>query len=103
MISEGITNEIGGAPGAGAIRIHEKFRSRLLRCERSLIVYLPAGYSLDSQRRYPGLYMQDGQNLFDPATAFGGQDWHMGETADLLIASGEIRPLIIAGIYNTGE
>jgi len=46
--------------------------------------------------------MQDGQNLFDPATAFGGNHWRAGETADDLIARGVIEPLIIVGIYNTG-
>lgn len=99
------TNEkpLAAAASAGVLRKHEKFRSRFLRCERDLIVYVPAGYSADSRRRFPVLYMQDGQNLFDPATAFGGQDWRMAETADRLIAGGEIEPLIIVGIYNTGE
>jgi predicted alpha/beta superfamily hydrolase len=47
--------------------------------------------------------MQDGQNLFDPATAFAGNSWRMGETTDALIMAGEIEPLIIVGIYNTGN
>ena len=48
--------------------------------------------------------MQDGQNLFDPDTSFQkGNYWRMGETADALIFAGEIEPLIIVGIYNTGE
>lgn len=40
---------------------------------RDLLVHLPASYS-QSERRYPVIYMQDGQNLFDPATSFAG-DW----------------------------
>jgi len=64
-------------------------------------VYLPPGYN-ETGNRYPVLYMQDGQNLFDPATAFGGQDWRADITADELIHAGVVRPLIIAGIYNTG-
>jgi len=47
--------------------------------------------------------MQDGQNLFDPATAFGGVHWRMGETADDLIGQGAIRPLIIVGVWNMGK
>jgi predicted alpha/beta superfamily hydrolase len=90
-------------PSGSAIRKHEKFRSKFLPGERDIIVYLPAGYDANPSTRYPVLYMQDGQNLFDPATAFGGNDWHMGATADALIAKREIEPLIIAGIYNTGE
>ncbi len=46
--------------------------------------------------------MQDGQNLFDPATAFGGQDWRIDMTADELVERGEITPPIVVGIYNTG-
>lgn len=68
---------------------------------RDLIVYLPPGY-YDTSDRYPILYLQDGQNLFDPATAFAGQDWHADVTADDLIDRGLIEPIIIVGLYNTG-
>jgi predicted alpha/beta superfamily hydrolase len=34
------------------------------------------------------LYLQDGQNLFDPATAFGGNEWRADITADELIRGG---------------
>jgi predicted alpha/beta superfamily hydrolase len=48
--------------------------------------------------------MHDGQNLFEPDTAFvKGEHWRVGETAARLIESGRIEPLIIVGIYNTGE
>lgn len=46
--------------------------------------------------------MQDGQNLFDPATAFGGRHWRADATADDLICRAAIEPLIIVGVYNTG-
>ena len=62
---------------------------------------MPPGYD-QSDARYPVLYLQDGQNLFDPATAFGGNDWRADLTADDLIRSGCIEPLILVGIYNTG-
>ena len=48
------------------------------------------------------LYLQDGQNLFDPATAFGGMDWRAAQTADELIERGAIEPLIMVGVYNAG-
>jgi predicted alpha/beta superfamily hydrolase len=67
-----------------------------------LIVYVPPGYA-ESKERFPVLYLQDGQNLFDPATAFGGQDWRVDVTADEMIAKREIRPSIIVGIYHTGR
>ena len=74
------------------------------RDNRTLIVYLPPTYEAEPERRFPVLYMQDGQNLFDPQTSFiKGNYWRMGETADALIEAGEIEPLIIAGIYNAGD
>jgi predicted alpha/beta superfamily hydrolase len=85
------------------LRKHEQFRSRFLRNRRDLIVYLPPGYDQQPQRRFPVLYLHDGQNLFDRATAFGGQDWNVHGAADHLIQTGAIEPLIIVGIYNTGK
>ena len=89
------------AKDEGRIRLHPRFPSRFLSTSRDLIVYLPPGYEPDG-RRYPVMYLQDGQNLFDPATAFGGQDWQADITADRLIAEGAIEPLILVGIHNTG-
>lgn len=84
------------------LRKHEAFQSRFLEHDRTLIVYLPSGYEA-SARRYPVLYMHDGQNLFDPATAFAGEEWRVDETAESLIAAQLIEPVIVVGIYNTGE
>lgn len=47
--------------------------------------------------------MQDGQNLFDPATAFFGQEWGADIAADNMVRRGEIEPPIIVGIYNAGS
>jgi predicted alpha/beta superfamily hydrolase len=80
-----------------------EFRSTALGNERDVLVHLPPGYEEDTDRRYPVLYMHDGQNLFDGATAFGGQEWHLDETADGMIAAGQIEPLIIVGINHAGE
>jgi predicted alpha/beta superfamily hydrolase len=84
------------------LRIHPRFASRFLSTRRDLIVYLPPGYDETPEGRYPVLYLQDGQNLFDPETAFGGQHWRADCTADDLIYRGIIEPLIMVGIYNTG-
>jgi predicted alpha/beta superfamily hydrolase len=86
------------------LRLHHQFPSKLMDEKHDFIVYLPPMYDQQADRRFPVLYMQDGQNLFDPETSFiKGNYWHMGETADALIAAGEIEPLIIVGIYNTGK
>jgi enterochelin esterase-like enzyme len=83
---------------------HEKYPSRFLRNQRDLIVYLPPGYDRQPSRRFPVLYLHDGQNLFDGATSFiPGMDWHVGHTADQFIEEGRVEPLIIVGIYNAGK
>jgi predicted alpha/beta superfamily hydrolase len=86
----------------GNIQLHRSFHSRHLSLDRDIIVYLPPGYDRDQSRHYPVLYLQDGQNLFDAATAFLGTEWGLDETAEWMIERGEISPLIIVGIYNTG-
>ena len=58
------------------IRLHPRFASRYLSTPRDIVVYLPPGYD-SSRARCSVLYLQDGQNLFDPRTAFGGQDWRV--------------------------
>jgi len=98
-----VTIENPQAAGPGLLRKHEGYRSRFLPAARDLIVYLPGCYDWKPELRFPVLYLQDGQNIFDPATSFAGVAWGMRETADRLIAEGKIRPLIIVGIYNTGK
>ncbi|MFO0809778.1 MAG: alpha/beta hydrolase-fold protein [Gemmataceae bacterium] len=88
--------------GRDSVRYHTEFPSRYLHNTRTVTVYLPPGYGSDS-RRYPVFYMQDGQNLFDSSTAFAGNPWRADETAERLIRSGDIDPLIIVGIANTPQ
>ena len=83
---------------------HAGFTSRFLTGEREISVYVPPGYEADSDRRYPLLILQDGQNLFDPTTSFiPGRTWRVAESADGAIAAGEVEPLVIAGVANAGE
>ena len=91
-------------PSNATLHRHERFHSEFLTDDRDVLVWLPPGYDVDTARRYPVLYMHDGQNLFDPDTAFQkGEHWRMGETAAELITTGQLDPLIIVGIHNTGE
>ena len=90
-------------PLAGRFRLHQGFHSDLLGTPRDILIYLPPAYTVGGSERYPVLYMHDGQNLFDARTAFAGQPWNVDETAESLIRSGDVEPLIIVGIYNTGE
>jgi predicted alpha/beta superfamily hydrolase len=86
----------------GDLRLHEKFPSLELKNFRTLRVWLPPDYDKQPDRRYPVLYMHDGQNVFDEATSFSGE-WRADETAAKLIAEGRIEPVIIVGIDNTPD
>ena len=86
----------------GDIRAHTALRSRYLEVPHDVLVYLPPGYHDEPARRYPVLYLHDGQNLFDDATAFS-REWGVDETAERLIAEGAIEPLIIVALYNAGD
>jgi predicted alpha/beta superfamily hydrolase len=68
---------------------------------RDFTIFLPPGYEEETER-YPVFYLQDGQNLFEPEKAYGGQHWRIGETATELITTGRIEPMIVVGIHNTG-
>src|SRR6266403_283902 len=87
----------------GNIQRHRGFRSKIFANRRDVLVYLPRGYRGFSRKRYPVLYLQDGQNVFDAATSFAGVEWGVDETAQLLIRKKLIEPLIIVAIANTGE
>ena len=86
----------------GIIHSHPQFKSRILRNPRDVLVYLPPGYGRARRRRYPVLYLQDGQNVFDAATSYAGVEWGADETAQRLIEKKLIEPLIIVAVANTG-
>ncbi|MGA9390374.1 MAG: alpha/beta hydrolase-fold protein [Candidatus Sulfotelmatobacter sp.] len=92
----------GGA--AGDLRLHE-FSSRIFKNTRFLRVWLPPGYDAaeNAGRRYPVLYLNDGQNLFESASSFTGVEWGVDETADRLIREGVVPPMIIVGVDNAGK
>ena len=68
--------------------------------KRDILVYLPRSYAT-SDRSYPVLYMQDGQNLFDQETSFAGE-WQVDEAMERL-AEDEALEAIVVGIPNAGE
>jgi predicted alpha/beta superfamily hydrolase len=74
----------------------ERVWSPQLRNSRNVDVYLPASYSI--RRRYPVVYMHDGQNLSDPALAFAGT-WDL-EAALAKLADRGIEPIVV-GVHNT--
>lgn len=103
--SSALLGEVIRAESAtGDLRLHE-FHSRTFHNTRFLRVWLPPGYEgpENSGRRYPVLYINDGQNLFETVSAFNGVEWQVDETADRLIREQVVAPMIIVGIDNTGK
>src|SRR5437763_14249446 len=67
---------------------------------RRVVVWLPSGYRAHGPK-YAVLYMHDGQNLFDKATAGYGMEWQIDETLDRLVREKKVRPTIVDGIWTT--
>lgn len=86
----------------GKLILHEQVASQHLARPRNVSVWLPPGYD-ESDERYPVLYLHDGQNLFDAATAAFGVEWQVDETATRLIEADQIPAAIIVGIWNTPD
>jgi predicted alpha/beta superfamily hydrolase len=97
--------EAGPAPAnvqplaGGELALYPDFPSKQVE-PRKVYVWTPRGYA-GSQARYDVLYVEDGQNLFLPADAYGGRTWGAAEALQALIDAGEARPAIIVGIWNT--
>jgi predicted alpha/beta superfamily hydrolase len=88
----------------GELRLHQ-FTSKIFGNTRTVRVLLPPGYDENNKStRYPVLYLNDGQNLFQVATSnFNPIEWQVDETVDRLIRQKKIAPLIIVGIDNSGK
>jgi predicted alpha/beta superfamily hydrolase len=90
----------GGSTAAANVRVIDTgfFMPQLNRFRR-IWLYFPPGYET-SGLKYPVLYMQDGQNLFDALTSFSGE-WEVDETLNKLASRGYMVPLVV-GIDNGG-
>ena len=75
-------------------RLHKSFHSNFLTKDRDVIVWLPPGYDSNATKRYPVLYMHDGNTVFGL--------WRLDETAQALISNKQIEPLIIVCVGNGG-
>lgn len=85
----------------GDVRTHAAFESKFLGNKRDISVWLPPQYAKDPKRKFPVLYMNDGQNVFDFATSFVGE-WRADEVATGLIGAGMMEPIIIVAVPNAG-
>ncbi|HEX9982497.1 MAG TPA: alpha/beta hydrolase-fold protein [Thermoanaerobaculia bacterium] len=87
----------------GRLEKIEAFESQILGNTRQITIFLPAGYDDRDDRRYPVLYMHDGQNLFEGHRAFVPDNhWRLNEAADRAIGERTASPMIIVGIDHAG-
>ncbi len=81
------------------------FASTILGNTRNVWVYYPPSYTENPLARYPVVYMHDGQNLFDPRSAFGGRTWKVAETLnagiDALDPNAHLPEVLVVGPENT--
>jgi len=90
---------------SGDLRLHT-LKSTIFDNERTVRVLLPAGYgdAANKDRRYPVLYMLDGQNVFDACLSdVSHHEWSVDETVQRLIAGKKIPPLIVVGVDHAGR
>ena len=78
------------------VQYHHNFPSHRLKRPRDVVVWLPFNYG-ERRKRYPVLYMHDGQNILDPSTAFGGVPWRIDVTLDRLVRQRKIPEMIVVG------
>lgn len=84
---------------SGTITRHAAFPSANVQA-RNVDVWLPDGYS--AHKKYPVLYMHDGQMLFDSTVTWNRQEWCVDETAGRLISEKKLAPFIVVAIWNSG-
>jgi enterochelin esterase-like enzyme len=69
---------------------------------RNIEVFLPRQYFELPRQRFNVLYIHDGQNVFDPGTAYGGVAWELDSAVQAMLDANQIRPTIVVAIWNNG-
>ena len=97
-------DEGGGGPSGSTAApnvqvMDDNFYIPQLNRNRRIWLYLPPDYA-STTKKYPVLYMHDGQNLFDATTSFSGE-WAVDESLNTLHAQGDYG-CIVVGIDNGG-
>lgn len=75
--------------------LSNSFNMPELNRNRRIWLYLPPDYQTAQAKRYPVIYIQDGQNVFDAATSFSGE-WEVDETLNQLFSQGNYGAIVVA-------
>lgn len=84
----------------GTLQRHPLFESEFVAA-RNVDVWCPPGYS--ANKRYPVIYMHDGQNIFEPISSIGGASWELDKAITRLMDAKKIGGAIVVGIWNHGN
>lgn len=95
----GKTHKELNSTASGDIRYHQDIDMPLLDRKTNISVYLPASYKNNLTKKYPVLYMLDGQNLFDASTAYS-DEWKIDEILEQLTTTKKLPEIIVVGIDN---
>jgi predicted alpha/beta superfamily hydrolase len=94
------TKELQHTAGKNVTVIDTAFFIPQLKRTRRVWIYLPESYNAPAVKKYPVLYMHDGQNVFDEATSFAGE-WGVDEALDSL--KEENAACIVVAVDNGGD
>jgi enterochelin esterase-like enzyme len=83
----------------GTIKQYPNFATQYIK-PRNVDIWLPEGYS--KEKKYPVLYMNDGQMLFDSTLNWNKSSWHLDEIVSQLINENKIKEVIVVAVWNTG-
>ncbi len=83
---------------ASNVSVLSDFFMPQLNRSRNIWVYTPPDYQSNPKKKYPVLYMHDGQNMFDAKTSFSGE-WSVDESLNTLFKAGD-QGAIVVGIDN---
>jgi enterochelin esterase-like enzyme len=92
------------APLSHGLLLEINLPSKFFGWNRGIHIYLPPSYGTEPQRRYPVLYLHDGQNVFSSAgtnIAFGWGSWDLDKTVDALSRAGKMREIIMVAADNS--
>ena len=93
-----------GAFGQNGFLLNTNLPSHFFGWNRGVHIYLPPSYPTQPQRRYPVLYLQDGENIFSSAgtnCAFGWGSWELDRTVDALCRAGKMQEIIMVAVNNS--
>ena len=93
-----------GAFGQSGSLLDTNLPSHFFSWNRRIHIYLPPSYQTQPQRRYPVLYLHDGQNVFSSAgtnCAFGWGSWELDRTVDALCRAGKMQEIIMVAVDNS--